>query len=187
MERNSFSTIPAAEARVDVRWLIPLLIGWHRRYWSEREPFYAKTASDFRLNRVTPQVDRDWVRGKNSKLPIHKLSPRFVVGRRNRRQQGKSGGNRCPECAGKAIPGDFELPELVHETIAKMSGSDGITVRVGWAAAWSARWPAVARKEMFHVYLRRGGGTSSGSARRPVVDRSSRRCRRAGPPRRERG
>jgi hypothetical protein len=75
---------------------------------------YAKTASD-RLNRVTPQVDRGWVRGKNSKLPIHKPSPRFVVGGRNRRQQGEPGGDRCPKCADETIPCGFELPELVEQ------------------------------------------------------------------------
>jgi hypothetical protein len=95
--------------------MTPLLIGWHRQYRSEREPFYPKTASDLRLNRMTPQVDCGWVRGKNSKLLIHKPPPRFVVGRRNRRQQGESGGDHCPECAGETIPGRFELPELVQQ------------------------------------------------------------------------
>jgi hypothetical protein len=72
-------------------------------------------AGDFRLNRVTPEVDRGWVGGKNSKLPIHELSPRFVVGRRNRRQEGESCGYHCPECVGETIPGGFELPELVQQ------------------------------------------------------------------------
>jgi hypothetical protein len=74
-----------------------------------------QTASDFRLNCATPPVDRGWVGGKNSKLLIYKLSPRFVVGRRNRGQQGESGSDRCPECAGETITGDFELPELVQQ------------------------------------------------------------------------
>ena len=72
-------------------------------------------AGDLRPNRVTPQVDRGWVRGKNGKLPIHEPSPRFVVGRGNRRQQGEPGGERCAECADEAIPGGFELPELVQQ------------------------------------------------------------------------
>jgi hypothetical protein len=83
--------------------------------WSESELFYTKTTSDFRLYRLTPQIDCGWVRGKNSKLLIHKPSPRFVVGRRNRCQEGDSGGDRCPKCADETIPGDFELPELVQQ------------------------------------------------------------------------
>jgi len=75
----------------------------------------AITASDFCLDRVTPQIDRSWVRRKNSILPIHKPSPRFVVGGRNRRQEGEPGGDRCPERAGKTIPGGFEFPKLVQQ------------------------------------------------------------------------
>jgi hypothetical protein len=77
------------------------------------EPFLCEDRVGFRLNRLTPQLDRGWVRGKNSKLLIHKPSPRFVVGRRNRRQQGEAGGDRCPKCAGETTTGGFELPELV--------------------------------------------------------------------------
>jgi hypothetical protein len=75
----------------------------------------ATAASRFPLNRVTPQVDRGQVGGKNSELPIYKPSPIFVVCRRNRRQQGESGGNGCPECAGETIPSDLKLPELVQQ------------------------------------------------------------------------
>jgi hypothetical protein len=64
---------------------------------------------------VTRQVDRGRVGGKNSELPIDKPPPRFVVSRRNRRQQGESGGNGCPECAGEAIPSDLKLPEFVQQ------------------------------------------------------------------------
>jgi hypothetical protein len=67
------------------------------------------------LDRATPQIDRGWVCGKNGKLLIHKPSPRFVVGRRNRRQEGESGSDRCPERAGEAITGGFELPKLVQQ------------------------------------------------------------------------
>jgi hypothetical protein len=67
------------------------------------------------LNRATPSIDHGWVRGKNGKLLIHKPSPRLVVGRRNRRQEGESGGDRCPERAGQTITGGFELPELVQQ------------------------------------------------------------------------
>jgi len=69
----------------------------------------------FWSDRVTPQVDHGWVRGKNSKLLIHKLSPRFVVGGRNRRQEGDSSDDRCPERAGETTSSSFELPELVQQ------------------------------------------------------------------------
>ena len=84
-----------------------------------------KHASDLRLNCATPHVERDRVRGTNRELLIHKPSPRFVVGGRNRRQQGKAGGDRRSECAGEAIAGDFELPELVQQ--------DKVTTRCGVA------------------------------------------------------
>ena len=74
-----------------------------------------KTAPDFRLDCVTPQVDRGWVSGQNCKLLIYKPPPGFVVGRRNRRQEGESGGDCCPERAGETIPGDFEFPKLIQQ------------------------------------------------------------------------
>jgi hypothetical protein len=82
---------------------------------SESEPLLCKHPSDLRPNRATPQVDRDWVRRKNRKLLIHKPSPCFVVGGRNRRQHGKAGGDRRSECAGETIPSNFEFPELVQQ------------------------------------------------------------------------
>ena len=74
-----------------------------------------KHPSDLRLNWATPQVDRDWVRGKNRKLLIHKPPSCFVVGGRNRRQQGEAGGDRHSECAGETIPSNFEFPEIVQQ------------------------------------------------------------------------
>jgi hypothetical protein len=67
------------------------------------------------LGRTAPQVDRCRVRRKNGKLSLRKLSPRFVVRRRNRRQQRAPGGERRPERAGKTTSGGFELPELVQQ------------------------------------------------------------------------
>jgi hypothetical protein len=78
-------------------------------------PVLRDHASNFRLDHLMPQVDRGWVRRKNSILLIRKPSPRFVVGGRNRRQEGDSSDDRCPERAGETIPGGFELPELVQQ------------------------------------------------------------------------
>jgi hypothetical protein len=67
------------------------------------------------LGRTAPQIDRCRVCRKNGKLALRKLSPRFVVRRRNRRQQRDPGGQRHPERADKTAPGSFELPELVQQ------------------------------------------------------------------------
>jgi hypothetical protein len=78
-------------------------------------PFFLTISLCHSLGRTAPLIDRCRVRRKNVKLSLRKLSPRFVVRRRNRCQQRDPGGQRRPERAGKTTPGGFELPELVEQ------------------------------------------------------------------------
>jgi len=94
---------------------------WRRRFRSQSGSFFVATRPHLRYHRLAPQVDRSRVRGKNRKLPLGELAPGLLMGGRHRCQQRDPGGERRLERAGKTIPGDFELAELVeqHEVAAR--------------------------------------------------------------------